>query len=159
MCKKVATFIITLAACFAVSGLGALVSTQEDISTWYAQLQKPVFTPPDSVFGPVWTILFFLMAISAHLVWRKGLGKPGVKPALVCFLIQLILNAIWTPLFFGLHLILAAFIEIVLLWLAILVTLMAFSRVSGPATLMLIPYILWVSFAAVLNGSIWYLNR
>jgi tryptophan-rich sensory protein len=159
MWKKVATFIIALVVCFAASGIGALVSTQQDIGTWYAQLRKPVFTPPDYVFGPVWTLLFFLMAISAHLVWSKGLGQPGVKPALLCFLIQLILNAIWTPLFFGMHLILAAFIEIIFLWLAIVVTLLTFSRVSWPATLLLVPYILWVSFAAVLNGSIWYLNR
>lgn len=157
--KQVLKFVITLAACFGVSGIGALFTTVDSITNWYAQLQKPEITPANWVFGPVWTILYLLMAISAFLIWRKGLNYTNVKHALGWFLIQLILNAVWTPLFFGLHLILLAFIEIVLLWLTILATLLTFRRVSSLASVLLIPYVIWVGFAAILNGSIWYLNQ
>lgn len=115
--KQILKFVVALAVCFGVSGFGAIFTTQESITNWYAQLQKPVFTPPDWVFGPVWTILYLLMAISVFLVWNKGLNYPKVKKAIGLFLIQLALNGIWTPLFFGFHLITAAFIEIILLWL------------------------------------------
>ena len=132
--------------------------TQDTISIWSGQLRKPFFTPPDWIFGPVWTILYLLMAISFFLVWSKGINYPKVKYAIGYFLIQLGLNAVWTPLFFGFHLILPAFIEIILLWLAILVTFYAFKRISFYAAVLLIPYVAWVGFAVILNGSIWYLN-
>lgn len=157
--KQILIFIVCLVVCFGVSGAGAMFTTEDSITNWYAQLQRPKFTPPDWIFGPVWTALYLSMAISAFLIWRKGLDYPNVKQALGWFLIQLILNAVWTPLFFGFHLVLLAFIEIILLWLAIIATLIAFKRVSLPACILLIPYIIWVGFAAVLNGSIWYLNR
>jgi tryptophan-rich sensory protein len=157
--KQILKFVVSLAICFGVSGASALFTTQNSITSWYGQLTKPFFTPPDWIFGPVWTILYLLMAISFFIVWNKGVNYPKVKQAIGCFLIQLALNAAWTPLFFGFHLILTAFIEIVILWLAILITFYAFKRVSTYAAILLIPYLAWVGFAVILNGSIWYLNR
>ena len=152
-------FIVALAVCFGASGFGVIFTTQDSITNWYAQLQKPNFTPPDWVFGPAWTILYLLMAISVFLVWNKGLDYPKVKQALGLFLIQLALNGIWTPLFFGFHLIMLAFIEIILLWLAILTTLLAFKRISYLAGMLLLPYLVWVGYATILNGSICYMNQ
>ena len=154
---KVFKFIASLAVCFGASGIGAMAD--DSISNWYAGLQKPNITPPDWVFGPVWTILYLLMGISVFIVWNKGLDYPKVKQALGLFVIQLCLNAAWTPLFFGLHLILAALIEIVLLWLAILATFLVFKRISVRAGMLLLPYLIWVGYAVILNGSIWYLNQ
>jgi len=157
--KQVLKLVVALILCFGASGAGAFFTTQDSITNWYGQLRKPFFTPPDWIFGPVWTILYLLMAISFFIVWSKGINYPKVKQAVVWFLIQLALNAVWTPLFFGFHLILISFIEIILLWLAILVTFYAFKRISLYAAVLWIPYIAWVGFAVILNGSIWYLNR
>ena len=156
--KQILKFFAALAVCFGASGFGAIFMTRDSITNWYAQLQKPSFTPPDWVFGPAWTILYLLMAISFFLVWNKGINYPKVRQAIAWFLIQLALNAVWTPLFFGFHLILPAFIEILLLWLAILVTFYSFKRISLYAAVLWIPYVAWVGFAVILNGSIWYLN-
>lgn len=151
-------FIVCVALTFSAALLGSLF-TRNAVSDWYANLNKPIFTPPDWLFGPIWTALYLLMALSALLVWQKGLENPAVRIALALFLVQLILNALWTPLFFGLKMPLVAFIEILLLLTAIGLTIIAFARVSIPAALLLLPYILWTSFAAVLNFSIWLLNR
>jgi benzodiazapine receptor len=151
-------FIICLAVTFSVPLIASLF-TGESISGWYAGLNKPFFTPPDWVFGPVWTVLYLLMALSVALVWQKGFAKRVVKIALALYLLQLILNGLWMPLFFGLKMPLLAFCEIILLWSAIIVTIVAFARVSKPAVLLLLPYIVWTSFAAVLNFSLWLLNR
>jgi len=150
--------VVCLALTFSAALLGS-VFTGNAIPDWYANLNKPFFTPPNWLFGPVWTILYLLMAISAFLIWQKGLDSPAVKIALVLFLLQLILNGLWTPLFFGLKMPLVAFIEILLLWTAIGLTILAFARVSIPAALLLLPYLLWTSFAAVLNCALWLLNR
>lgn len=151
-------FIICSAVTFCAPLIASLF-TRDSISGWYAELNKPFFTPPDWVFGPVWTVLYLLMALSAALVWQKGFAKPLVKIALALYLLQLILNGLWMPLFFGLKMPLLAFFEIVLLWSAIVLTILSFSRVSKPAVLLLLPYIVWTSFAAVLNFSLWLLNR
>jgi benzodiazapine receptor len=151
-------FIICLALTFSAAFVGSLF-TREAVPDWYATLNKPSFTPPNWLFGPVWTILYLLMAISAFIVWQKGLPNPAVRIALILYLIQLILNALWSVIFFGLKLPLIAFVEILLLWSAIVFTILTFARVSIAAALMLVPYILWVSFAAVLNFFIWFLNR
>ena len=151
-------FIICLAVTFSAPLIASLF-TGESISDWYAHLNKPFFTPPDWVFGPAWTVLYLLMAFSAALVWQKGFAKPLVKIALALYLLQLILNGLWMPLFFGLKMPLLAFFEILLLWSVILLTILSFARVSKPAVLPLLPYILWTSFAAVLNFSLWLLNR
>ncbi len=124
---------------------------------WYASLRKPSWNPPGWIFGPVWTALYAMMAVAAWLVWRRG-GFAAQRRPLGWFLAQLALNAAWTPLFFGLHWPGVAFAEIVLLWLAIVATLAAFRRVSRTATLLLVPYLLWVTFATVLNFTLWRLN-
>jgi benzodiazapine receptor len=152
-------FIIALMVCFGASGLGALFMSNDAVGNWYEQLQKPSITPPDWVFGPAWTILYIMMSISVFLVWNKGLDHPKVKLAICIFLIQLTLNAAWTPMFFGFHLILPALIDIVLLFIAILITMLAFKGISFWASMLLLPYLLWVGFATILNAMIWNLNR
>ena len=142
-----------LLLCFAAAAMGGLFMPGE----WYAALRKPAWNPPGWIFGPVWTALYTMMAVAAWLVWRQG-GWGKQRRALVFFLLQLALNALWTPLFFGWHRPGAAFSEIVLLWLAIAATIDIFSSVSRTAMLLLVPYLAWVSFAAVLNFTLWRLN-
>jgi len=141
-----------------LAGVIGAIFTAPAIPTWYAALNKPGFTPPSAVFAPVWTLLFLLIGIAAYLVWNEGFGKREVRIALGIFLLQLGLNVFWTYLFFGLQNPLAGFAEIIFLWLAILATIIAFSRVSTLAALLLVPYILWVSLAATLNYFIVALN-
>lgn len=149
---------IWIAISFLPSIIGSLVTTP-NIPTWYAALNKPFFNPPSWVFGPVWTLLYLLMGIAAYLVWSKGYENNAVKYALTIFIIQLALNGLWSFLFFGQHWLLISFIEIVVLWLFILLTILKFYALSPIAGLLLIPYILWVSFASILNFSFWWLNR
>jgi tryptophan-rich sensory protein len=126
--------------------------------SWYFALNKPSWNPPGFLFGPVWSTLYTLMGIAAWLVWKRG-GSSAQKRPLTLFLLQLALNALWTPLFFGAHLIGPALAEITLLWLAIAATIAAFLPVSRTAAALLLPYLLWVSFAAFLNFTLWNLNR
>jgi tryptophan-rich sensory protein len=149
--------VISIVACQAAGGIGSIFTTPA-ISTWYAALEKPAFTPPNWVFAPVWITLYLLMGVAAFLVWRKGLNERGVKTALVIFLVQLILNALWSVVFFGLKSPMAGVILIVLLWIAILITIIRFFKLSHIAGGLLIPYIVWVSIAANLNVGIWMLN-
>ena len=142
-----------LALCFGVAALSSL----NPIDDWYAGLNRPSFSPPNSVFGPVWTVLYLCMAIAAWLAWRPG-GFAGARSALTFFLIQLALNAAWSWLFFGWHRIDWALIDIVLLWIAIVATIVLFARQHRGAALLLVPYLLWVTFAAALNFSYWQLN-
>ena len=142
-----------LLLCFAAAALGGFFMPGE----WYASLEKPSWNPPGWVFGPVWTALYAVMAVAAWLVWRRG-GFAAQRRPLLLFSVQITLNAAWTPLFFGLHRPGLAFAEIVLLWLAIAATLVVFARVSRPAAWLLVPYLAWVSFAAVLNFTLWRLN-
>jgi len=150
-----------LIAAIAISQLAGVVGsifTVSSVGTWYRVLEKPAFNPPPWVFGPVWTLLYTLMGVAAWLVWRRGLDTPGVRPALGLFIVQLVLNAAWSIIFFGLRRPLAAFVEILLLWTAILLTITWFFRVSRVAGWLLVPYIMWVTFAAVLNHAIVRLN-
>jgi tryptophan-rich sensory protein len=124
---------------------------------WYAALAKPSWNPPSYVFAPVWTILYVLMGITAWLVWRR-FGFSGAPVSLGLFLFQLVLNGLWSYLFFGLHDLGLAFLDIVALWLAILATTIAFWRISVPAGALLLPYLAWVSFASALNLQLWRLN-
>ena len=142
-----------LLLCFAAASLGAIFTPGE----WYAALQKPTWNPPAWVFAPVWSTLYAMMAVAAWLVWKRG-GFVAQRRPLTLFLAQLVLNAAWTPLFFGLHRPGLAFAEIILLWLAIAATLAAFRPVSRAAAWLLAPYLAWVGFAAVLNGTLWRLN-
>ena len=147
---------VFILVCFAAAGLGGIVTTP-NIPTWYADLAKPAWTPPDWIFGPVWTLLYLMMAVSAWLVWRQT-GFAGAKLPLGLFAIQLVLNSLWSVLFFGLQSPGASAVEIILLWAAILATLIAFWKRSNLAGGMLAPYLAWVSFAAALNFAIWRLN-
>jgi tryptophan-rich sensory protein len=141
-----------------LAGLIGSFFTSPAIQSWYAALRKPAFTPPNWLFAPVWTTLFLLMGVSLFLVWRKPVSMPKVRTALVIFAVQLALNVLWSILFFGLRSPLAGFIEILILWAVILLTIVNFYRLSSTAGMLLIPYILWVSFAAFLNFSLWRLN-
>jgi tryptophan-rich sensory protein len=136
---------------------GGLV-TAGSVGTWYEGLEKPFFNPPGWVFGPVWTALYALMGVALYLVWRKGLRRPEVKVALFVFAVQLLLNAAWSPAFFGLRSTVAGLCVIIPLWIAILATIIAFFKVSKIAGSLLIPYMLWTSFAVVLNASLVILN-
>jgi len=150
-------FIVAIGVCQLAGFVGSLFTTPS-IPTWYAALRKPSFNPPNWIFGPVWTSLFVLMGIAAFIVWNKGLDRKGVKAALLLFIIQLVLNMLWSYLFFTLHSPLYAFVEIIILWLAILLTMVKFFPISRAAGYLLLPYILWVSFAAVLNFTLFRLN-
>jgi len=158
--------IIAVGVSLSAGVVGSLFTTPTIQSGWYAGIIKPALNPPAWVFGPVWTTLFVLMGISAFLIWKKGLDRRDVRIALGIFAGQLILNTLWSIIFFGstlltingLNNIGIAFIEIVFLWLAILATIIAFAKISRPAAWLLMPYILWVSFAMYLNYAIWILN-
>ena len=149
--------LVSIGVCL-LAGVTGSIFTMPAIPTWYAALNRPPLAPPNWIFGPVWTTLFVLMGISAFLIWKKGLDRKDVKIALGIFIGQLVLNTLWSIIFFGLHSPGGALIEIVFLWLAILATIVAFYKISKPAAWLLVPYILWVSFAAYLNYAIWSLN-
>jgi benzodiazapine receptor len=144
--------------CFGIAGLGSAV-TMPGVTGWYREIAKPSFNPPNSIFAPVWTVLFFLMAISAFLISIKGLRKSVVRRALAVFGIQLGLNFFWSLTFFGFHNPGNALLVIIVLWLTIAWTMVRFWIVNKTAAVLLIPYLLWVSFAAYLNYSIYLLWR
>jgi tryptophan-rich sensory protein len=146
-----------IVVCLAVAGFSSAF-TAGSVRDWYPILRKPSWNPPAWLFGPVWTTLYIMMAIAAWLIWqRRGLAHVG--SALALFGFQLILNALWSPLFFGLKSPLAGLLDIVPLWAAILVTMISFWKISATAGVLLLPYWLWVSFATALNFAIWRLNR
>lgn len=149
-------FIAFLAPCLAVSAIGGAV-TATSVGTWYQVLAKPAFNPPDWIFAPVWTGLFFMMALAGWRVWRRD-GLREARAALTLFALQLALNLGWSILFFGLRSIGAALVEIIVLLLAILATTVVFWRRDRLAGMLFIPYAGWVAFAAVLNTRLWQLN-
>lgn len=140
------------------AGVIGSVFTASSLENWYPLLEKPFFNPPSWLFGPVWTFLYILMGISLYIVWEKGLQDREVKIGLLIFGVQLALNTLWSFLFFGLRSPFYGFIEIIFLWIAILLTIVQFKKVSRTAAYLLVPYILWVSFAALLNYNLWMLN-
>lgn len=150
--------IVSIVVCQLAGVIGGLF-TASSVDTWYVTLIKPAFNPPNWLFSPVWITLYAFMGVALFLVWRKGFQTGGVKSAIVFFAGQLALNTLWSILFFGLQMPLVAFIEIVFLWGFILITLLKFTKISKLSGLLLVPYLLWVSFAAVLNFFLWYLNR
>lgn len=150
-------FITSILICQAAGYVGSIF-TIPAIPTWYALLNKPAITPPDSVFAPVWISLYLLMGIALFFVWKKGFDEEGVKSALIIFVIQLILNMLWSFLFFGLKSPLAGLIDVAVLWIAILLTIAYFYDISRPAGLLLAPYLAWVSYASVLNYFLWRMN-
>ena len=150
--------VVAVAIPLLVAGLSGF-ATAQGVREWYPTLVKPSFNPPAWVFGPVWTLLYLMMGIAAFLVWQKGWESGAVKTALALFAIQLILNGLWSVLFFGMRSPGLAFAEILLLWISIGGTIVLFWRVAPIAGMLLLPYVAWVTFAAVLNGAIWILNR
>ena len=148
--------IVLLVVCFAAAGIGGAVTTPK-IATWYAALAKPSWNPPNWIFGPVWSVLYLCMAIAAWLVWRQG-GLAGAATPLALFAVQLVLNLAWSWLFFVFENPGLAFVDIVLLWAAIATTMVAFWFRSAIAGILFVPYLAWVSFAAVLNFVVWRLN-
>jgi benzodiazapine receptor len=136
----------------------AFVGSRFRVDEWYNALAKPSWNPPNGIFGPVWSILYFLMAVSVWLVWRNA-GLHSVILPLIVFLLQLVLNAAWSWLFFGLHELGYALIEIVVLWVAIAVNIILFWSIYPLSGMLLLPYLAWVTFASVLNYTIWRLNR
>ncbi|MFH1696659.1 MAG: TspO/MBR family protein [Candidatus Diapherotrites archaeon] len=155
--RKIARLIAAVVLCQLAGIIGAIFTTQA-IGTWYAELARPEFAPPNWIFAPVWTVLFLLMGIALFIVWEKYKAGAEAKPALSIFGAQLALNVLWSVLFFGLQSPALAFAEIILLWLAIAATIALFYKISKPAAGLMVPYILWVSFAAFLNYSFWALN-
>jgi len=153
-----ALFLVLFIIIAQMAGFIGSMFTADSVDTWYKEISRPSFTPPDWLFAPVWITLYVLMGISAFLIWKKGANKKEVKAALIIFFIQLVLNSLWSIIFFGFHLTLIAFIEIVLLWVAILFMVIKFYSISKAASLIQIPYLLWVSFAAILNLSFAALN-
>jgi tryptophan-rich sensory protein len=153
---KLAALLVSLAVCFGVQAVSGVL-TASGVRDWYPTLLKPGWTPPDWVFFPVWTVLYLLMAVAAWLVWHHARG-PGRRTALVLFAVQLVLNAAWSGLFFALRSPGAAFAEIIALWVAITATLVSFGRASPAAAGLLVPYLLWVTYATALNGAIWVMN-
>jgi benzodiazapine receptor len=151
--KKIFKLIFSILICQLAGFLGSLATTPA-IPDWYAKLNKPSFNPPNWIFAPVWTTLFLLMGIALFLI----LNQKKNKKAKTIFFIQLILNTLWSFLFFGLHSPLLAFLEIIILWTAILLTMIQFYKLQKWAGILLLPYLLWVSFAAILNFSIWRIN-
>lgn len=141
----------------AIAATVGSAATTSSVNSWYRGLDTPSFNPPSWVFGPAWTTLYVLMGIADFFVAREG--GTDARNAKRIYRVQLALNALWSVLFFGLRSPLAALVEIVFLWVAILMTIAAFWRVSKPAALLLVPYVLWTTFAAVLNGAIWAKNR
>lgn len=155
--KEIGKALAFIIICQMAGIIGSLFTFQA-IAGWYAGLVMPDFSPPNWVFGPVWTTLYTLMGISAYLVYRKGWGRKDVQSALYVFGFQLILNALWSIVFFGLQSPAYALVCIFLLLLSILASMALFWRIDKVSALLLLPYLLWVSFASILNYFIWILN-
>ena len=155
--RLIGGLIFWLGICYITAWLGAQVSPGIASAEWYQSINKPSWNPPSWVFGPVWTVLYTMMGIAAWIVWKEyGFKKAGA--ALALFFIQLVLNGLWSQIFFGMQQIGWALFEIVVLLTAIILTTILFFKKSKPAGWMMVPYIAWVGFATVLNGAIWWLN-
>jgi len=145
-----------IVVCFAAAGIGGVL-TGQSVDTWYRSISKPAWNPPDWIFGPVWTVLYLMMAVASWLVWRRARWAE-CRGALLLFAVQLALNVIWSGLFFAARSPGLAFAELLLLWMAIAATIVAFSRHSRAAAALMVPYLAWTTFAAVLNFAVWRLN-
>lgn len=154
--NKILIFVVSILSAEMAGVIGSIF-TMPSISTWYAYLKKPAISPPDWLFGIVWTSLFFLIGVSLYFIWTSN-NKELKRKAVALFILQMVLNIWWSVLFFGMQSPLAALVEIVLLWLAILFNIIYFFRISLWAGILLLPYILWVSFAGILNFLLWKMN-
>ena len=157
--NKFTRILVLIVTCLAIGYFSGLI-TRSAITTWYPNLIKPSFNPPNWIFAPVWSMLYIMMGLAAGLIWdRMDSNKPLVQKALVLFALQLALNVLWSYLFFGLKNPMLAGLEIIVLLLLIYETYLQFSKIDSIAGYLFIPYLAWVSFATILNGSIWWLNR
>jgi len=157
MQRKILKIIITVFICLLIGFLSSF-ATQSSVNDWYLTLNKPIFNPPNWIFAPVWTVLYVMMGVAAGIVWGKGFHHTWVKTSLYHFGFQLLLNALWSIVFFGLKNVFAALLIIIALILFIVLTIKWFKLVSKKAAILLIPYLLWVCFATLLNYKIWMLN-
>jgi benzodiazapine receptor len=155
--SKILKLASSIIICFAAAGIGSLL-TMPSISTWYAGLDKPFFNPPNWIFGPVWTLLFLMMAVALYFILLRGTQDKEAKKGIIIFFVQLVLNVLWSGLFFAAHNLMFAFFDIIILWLAIFFTILQFKKVNKIAAYLLIPYLIWVSFASILNFAIWRFN-
>ena len=157
--NKITRILSVVVTCLVIGYFSGII-TRSAITDWYPTLVKPSFNPPNWIFAPVWSLLYVMMGVAAGLVWnRLEFEKEAVKKALIFFAIQLGLNALWSYLFFGLHNPMLAGLEIIVLWLMIYETYVQFGKINKIAGYLFLPYLAWVSFAAVLNASIWWLNK
>lgn len=154
--KKIINLILCIVICMALGSLSGLFTVNE-IKTWYSTINKPSWNPPNFIFAPVWTSLYLLMGISLGIIINKSKSPERTK-AIILFIIQFVLNFFWSLIFFKFHHLLFAFIEIILMWFAILLTIISFSKINKIAAWLLVPYIAWVSFASILTYTIWQLN-
>jgi len=157
MKKRILYITISVLICLAIGFLSS-IATQSSVNDWYLTLNKPSFTPPNWLFAPVWTALYIMMGVAAGIVWSKGYHHVWVKTALYHFVFQLLLNALWSIVFFGLKNPLGGMVVILALLTMIILTIKWFKVISKPAALLMIPYVLWVAFASALNYKIWELN-
>lgn len=155
--NKVNKFIISLALPFLAGAIGSAFTTT-GLDSWYQTIVKPSFNPPNWIFGPVWSTLYLLMGIALYLLWQKGLQDKFIKNSFILFLIHLAVNSLWSIVFFGLQNPGLAFLVIIILWFMILTLIIRFYKIDKRSAWLLVPYILWVSFASVLNFSIWQIN-
>lgn len=155
--NEIPRLIVSILIPLVIGSVGSIVTIAE-IPTWYSTLSKPSWAPPNWLFGPVWTTLYILMGIALFLVWREGLNRSDVRFAILIFAVQLVLNLLWSIVFFTYHSLFGGFIVIMILWIAILANIIAFSIISRTAGLLLVPYIVWVSIASYLNYSVYILN-
>ena len=155
--NKFVKLIISIVIC-QLAGIIGSIFTMGSVETWYVTIAKPAFNPPNWIFGPVWVTLYTLMGIAAFLIWKEDIKNKAVKNALTIFALQLIVNILWSIVFFGAHSIMGGLIIIIILFILIIVTIKSFYKVSKTAGNLLIPYLLWVGFATALNFAIWQLN-
>ena len=155
--SNITKLIISIVICQLAGVIGSFF-TMDAIPVWYDTLAKPSFNPPSSVFGPVWIFLYLLMGISLFLVWKEDLKNKHVKTAFMIFMIQLVFNSAWSIVFFGMRSTAGGLVVIIILWILILITTLKFMKISKTAGMLLVPYLLWVTFAAILNYSIFTLN-
>ena len=155
--KELVRLIVSILIVFIAGTIGS-IATLSQIPTWYATLVKPSWAPPNWLFGPVWTTLYILIGIALFLVWKEGINRKDVKLAISVFVVQLVLNVLWSVIFFGYNSLLGGLIVIIILWIAILANIIFFYRVSKSAGLLLVPYIVWETIASYLNYSVYLLN-
>ncbi|MGB7969579.1 MAG: TspO/MBR family protein [Methanobacterium sp.] len=155
--REIPKLIVSILVVFLAGAVGT-VYTLKQITTWYVSLIKPSWTPPNWAFGPIWSTLYVLMGISLFLVWREGLERKDVKIAILVFAVQLVINVLWSLVFFASHNIIGGLVMVIVLWISVLITILVFYRISKPAALILIPYLIWVTIAGYLNYTVFLLN-